>query len=122
MARFRSSAQGQCAEQNRTMVHSVCVWGGVFVGVYRRLMRPSPHPLRTVRDKLARLSQMSLLLGFEAADEVLDYWAAPGAAAGGGGEGGGGGGITWRLSASEVRAVLLQRADFSKEAIMVLPI
>ena len=86
------------------------------------MMRPSPHPLRTVRDKLARLSQMSLLLGFEAADEVLDYWAAPGAAAGGGGEGGGGGGITWRLSASEVRAVLLQRADFSKEAIMVLPI
>ena len=79
-----------------------------------------PYPFRTVRDKLARLSQMSLLLGFEAADEVLDYWAAPGAAAGG--EGGGGGGITWRLSASEVRAVLLQRAEFSKEAIMVLPI
>lgn len=55
---------------------------------------------RTVRDRLARLSQMSLLLGLENVDELLDYWpAAAGgttsgsgaAAAGAGGPGGGGG-------------------------------
>ena len=62
---------------------------------------------------------MSLLLGLEAADEVLDYWSSSGGGGAGGGEGGG---ITWRLSASEVRAVLMQRADFGKESIMVLPL
>lgn len=64
---------------------------------------------RTVRDKLSRLTQMALLLGLEAVEEVLDYWS-------------GGGGMTWRLSPSEVRAVLLQRTDFAqtKDAVMAL--
>jgi hypothetical protein len=77
------------------------------------------HSLRTVRDKLARLSQMSLLLGLESADEVLDYWTPGG---GGGGDGGSTGGITWRLTAAEVRAVLLQRSDLGRETVMVLPL
>lgn len=75
---------------------------------------------RTVRDKLARLSQMALLLGLESVDEVLDYWT-PGAGGAGGGEAGGAG-ITWRLSAAEVRAVLLQRGDLSRDAVMALPL
>jgi hypothetical protein len=74
---------------------------------------------RTVRDKLSRLSQMALLLGLESVDEVLDYWSAPG---GGGGEGGSSGGITWRLSGGEVRAALLQRPDFNRDAVMALPL
>ncbi|KAG1668624.1 hypothetical protein FOA52_001493 [Chlamydomonas sp. UWO 241] len=77
---------------------------------------------RTVRDKVSRLSQMALLLGLETVDEVLDYWSAPGSGGGGGGEGGSSGGITWRLSGGEVRAALLQRSDFSRDAVMALPL
>ncbi|GAX77377.1 hypothetical protein CEUSTIGMA_g4823.t1 [Chlamydomonas eustigma] len=77
---------------------------------------------RTVRDKLSRLSQMALLLGLESAEEVLDFWTP---SSGSGATGGGdslGGGMTWRLSASEVRAVLLQRSDFVRDSVMVLPL
>jgi hypothetical protein len=83
-----------------------------------------PPPCRTVRDKLSRLSQMALLLGLESVEEVLDYWAAPGAAGGPAASAGGeaGGGITWRLSAAEVRAALLQRSDFNRELVMALPL
>ena len=72
-----------------------------------------------MRDKLARLSQMAMLLGFESVDEVLDYWTP---ASGGGDGGGGGSGITWRLSAAEVRAALLQRSDFNRDSVMALPL
>ncbi|EFJ43661.1 component of oligomeric golgi complex 4 [Volvox carteri f. nagariensis] len=71
---------------------------------------------RTVRDRLARLSQMAVLLGLETVEELLDYWGGPG------GGGGGGGVINWRLSPAEVRAVLVLRTDWSREAIMALPL
>ena len=83
---------------------------------------------RTVRDRLARLSQMAVLLGLEGLDELMDYWSpgggAGGGAGGGGGEGGGGGAgmINWRLSAAEARAVLALRGDWSREAVMALPL
>ena len=74
---------------------------------------------RTVRDRLARLSQMSLLLGLESAEELLDYW---GGGGGGGGGGEGGSAMNWRLTAGEARAVLGLRVDFSKDAINALPL
>ncbi|GIL67931.1 hypothetical protein Vafri_21202 [Volvox africanus] len=89
---------------------------------------------RTVRDRLARLSQMAVLLGLESVEELLDYWDGPGGGGAGGGgsssggvggEGGGGGGsgvINWRLSPAEVRAVLVLRTDWGREAIMALPL
>ena len=52
--------------------------------------------------------QMSIVLALETVDELLDYW------------GDAGSHITWRLGAAEVRAVLSQRADFSKDAISSL--
>lgn len=82
---------------------------------------------RTVRDRLARLSQVATLLGLETCEELLDYWSpGGGAGAAGGAEGAGGGGagsvINWRLSAAEVRGVLSQRTDWSREAVMSLPL
>ncbi|KAG2447879.1 hypothetical protein HYH02_007335 [Chlamydomonas schloesseri] len=84
---------------------------------------------RTVRDRLARLSQMAVLLGLEGLDELMDYWGQGGGGAGGGGGGGGGDGagggagmINWRLSAAEARAVLALRGDWSREAVMALPL
>lgn len=71
-----------------------------------------------MRDKLARLSQMALLLGLESVEEVLDYWTSGSGSA----SGAEGGGITWRLSTAEVRAVLLQRGDLNKDKVMALPL
>ncbi|KXZ41619.1 hypothetical protein GPECTOR_358g126 [Gonium pectorale] len=84
---------------------------------------------RTVRDRLARLSQMAVLLGLETAEELLDYWGPGSGGAGGagagvgvGGEAGGGGVISWRLSAAEVygcpqvRKRLLQNLPSSDDA------
>jgi hypothetical protein len=65
---------------------------------------------RTVRDKFARLNQMAIVLSLESVEEFLDYW------------GDDTGHITWRLTPAEVRGVLKQRADFSKEAIASLPL
>jgi hypothetical protein len=66
---------------------------------------------------------MALLLGLESTEEVLDFRSSSDSGASGGGESlGRGGGITWRLSASEVRAVLLQRSDFGRESVMALPL
>lgn len=88
---------------------------------------------RTVRDRLARLSQMAVLLGLESVEELLDYWG-PGSGVGGaggtgggsGGEGAGGGGaggfINWRLSPAEVRGMLVLRSDWGREAVMALPL
>ncbi len=44
--------------------------------------------------------------------QVLDYWAGGEAA----------GPITWRLTAAEVRSALCQRSDFSREAVLALPL
>lgn len=64
---------------------------------------------RTVRDKFSRLSQMAIVLGLETAQELLDYWGDESS-------------ITWRLSAGEVRAVLSLRTDFSRDAVLSLPL
>ncbi len=71
--------------------------------------------------------QVATLLGLETCEELLDYWSpGGGSGAAGGAEGAGGGGaggvINWRLSAAEVRGVLSQRTDWSREAVMSLPL
>ncbi len=48
-----------------------------------------------VRDKFARLTQMSTLLNLEDVSEMTDVWA-----------GGGGGAVTWRLTPAEARQLL----------------
>lgn len=63
---------------------------------------------RPVRDKFARLSQMSTILNFERVSEILDFW------------GENAGHMTWLLTPSEVRRVLGLRLDFKPEAIAAL--
>ena len=63
---------------------------------------------RTVRDKFARLNQLAVVLSLEAVDELMDYWADDS------------GHINWRLSAEEVKSVLLLRVDFEHESIQAL--
>ncbi|RWW48135.1 hypothetical protein BHE74_00045813 [Ensete ventricosum] len=63
---------------------------------------------RPVRDKFARLSQMSTILNFEKVSEILDFW------------GENAGHVTWLLTPSEVRRVLGLRIDFKPEAIAAL--
>ncbi|GBF96968.1 hypothetical protein Rsub_09048 [Raphidocelis subcapitata] len=65
---------------------------------------------RTVRDKFARLTQMATVLSLESVQEFLDYW------------GDDTGHITWRLTPAEVRAVLAQREDFSRDVVAALPL
>lgn len=64
---------------------------------------------KTVRDKFARINQISFLLNLEKETEVLDYWGAKTAD-----------GLSWRLSPSEVRKILALRVDFGREAIVKL--
>ncbi len=54
------------------------------------------------------LPQMGIVLSLESVEEFLDYW------------GDDTGHITWRLTPTEVRAILAQRTDFSKDAIAAL--
>lgn len=49
----------------------------------------------SVRDKFARLSQITILLTLEKVSEVADFW--------------GKGPVTWRLTAQEVRQILALR-------------
>mmetsp|Transcript_65552 Transcript_65552/g.207305 ORF Transcript_65552/g.207305 Transcript_65552/m.207305 type:complete len:758 (-) Transcript_65552:47-2320(-) len=63
---------------------------------------------RTVRDKMARLTQMATILNLESVEEILDYW------------GENSGPMTWRLTPAEVRKVLGLRGDFKPEAIAAL--
>ncbi|WIA35384.1 hypothetical protein OEZ86_003832 [Tetradesmus obliquus] len=65
---------------------------------------------RPIRDKFARLTQMAIVLSLESVEEFLDYW------------GDDTGHITWRLTPSEVKAVLQQRHDFSRDTIAALPL
>lgn len=51
----------------------------------------------TIRDRLTRLTQMVTLLNLEVLSEIDEYWG-PNA-----------GSMTWRLTAAEVRQVLLLR-------------
>ncbi|XP_039121919.1 conserved oligomeric Golgi complex subunit 4 [Dioscorea cayenensis subsp. rotundata] len=63
---------------------------------------------RPVRDKFARLSQMTTILNFERVSEILDFW------------GENAGHMTWLLTPAEVRRVLGLRTDFKAEAIAAL--
>jgi hypothetical protein len=54
--------------------------------------------------------QMAIVLSLESVEEFLDYW------------GDDTGHITWRLTPSEVKAVLQQRPDFSRDTIAALPL
>lgn len=53
---------------------------------------------------------MAIVLSLESVEEFLDYW------------GDDTGHITWRLTPSEVKAVLQQRHDFSRDTIAALPL
>lgn len=59
---------------------------------------------KTVRDKFARLIQISDLLKVISLDEVLEYWGDTTV-------------TTWRLIPNEVRKVLYLRKEFSKDTI-----
>lgn len=63
---------------------------------------------RPVRDKFARLTQMTTVLNVEKVSEILDFW------------GENSGTMTWRLTPAEVRRVLGLRIDFKPEAIAAL--
>lgn len=54
--------------------------------------------------------QMAIVLSLESVEEFLDYW------------GDDTGHITWRITPAEVRAILQQRTDFSRETIAALPL
>jgi len=60
----------------------------------------------TVRDRFARLLQISTILNLEEISEIDDYWSA--------------GTVTWRLTPAEVRQVLTLRIDFKTEDIRKL--
>lgn len=62
----------------------------------------------TIRDKFARLSQISTILNLENVNEILDCW------------GSNSGPLTWRLTPSEVRQALTLRIDFRSEDIRKL--
>jgi hypothetical protein len=53
---------------------------------------------------------MAIVLSLESVEEFLDYW------------GDDTGHITWCLTPSEVKAVLQQRPDFSRDTIAALPL
>ncbi|KXJ22071.1 Conserved oligomeric Golgi complex subunit 4 [Exaiptasia diaphana] len=59
----------------------------------------------TIRDKFARLTQISTLLNLEKVSEIMEYW------------GPNSGPLTWRLTPAEVRQVLELRVDFRSEDI-----
>ncbi|XP_078439743.1 conserved oligomeric Golgi complex subunit 4 [Wolffia australiana] len=63
---------------------------------------------RPVRDKFARLTQITTILNVESVSEILDFW------------GDNSGTMTWRLTPAEVRRVLSLRVDFKPEAISAL--
>ena len=60
----------------------------------------------SVREKLARLSQMCTLLNLEAEAEALELWKTG----------------SWRISAAEAKRVLTLRADFRKDKVAALPL
>jgi hypothetical protein len=53
---------------------------------------------------------MAIVLSLESVEEFMDYW------------GDDTGHITWRLTPAEVRGILAQRPDFSKDMIASLPL
>ncbi|KAJ8938483.1 hypothetical protein NQ318_007119 [Aromia moschata] len=59
----------------------------------------------SVRDKFARLTQIATVLNLEQLSEIYDYW------------GSHDGALTWRLTPTELRAVLALRTDFKGEDI-----
>ena len=61
---------------------------------------------RSVRERIARLTQMSALLNLETEAEAVELWAAGG----------------WKLSAAEAKQVLLLRVDLRAEAVKALPL
>lgn len=59
----------------------------------------------TVRERFARLSEMSTLLSLERPGEISDYASAT---------------ATWRLTETQIREVLSQRFDFDQREIAAL--
>ena len=59
----------------------------------------------TVRERFARLSEMSTLLSLERPGEISDYASAT---------------ATWRLTETQIREVLSQRFDFDQREISAL--
>lgn len=59
---------------------------------------------------MLRVLQMAIVLSLESVEEFLDYW------------GDDTGHVTWRLTPTEVKAILAQRSDFNKDTISALPL
>ena len=55
---------------------------------------------KSLRDRFARLAQLSTVVNLESVGEILDYW------------GENSGSMTWRLTPGEVKKVLSLRVDF----------
>jgi len=62
----------------------------------------------SVRDRFARLNQISTILNLDAVQEIDDYW------------GQNSGALTWRLTPAEVRVVLALRVEFKNDDIRKL--
>ena len=62
-----------------------------------------------VRDHFVRLSQMATILSLESVAEFLEYWGESSS-------------ISWRFGENQVREVLQQRTDFSRDEIIALPL
>jgi hypothetical protein len=62
---------------------------------------------RPVRERFARLLQLSTVLNAEGMQEVLDYWSAGSSSSS----------VAWRLSPSDVKAALSLRSDFHREEV-----
>jgi hypothetical protein len=63
---------------------------------------------RSLRDKQARLTQLTTVLNLEKPADLLEFW------------GENSGSMTWRLTPAEVRRVLNLRVDFKKNTIAQL--
>ena len=64
---------------------------------------------QAVRDHFVRLSQMATILSLESVAEFLEYWGESSS-------------ISWRFGENQVREVLQQRTDFSRDEIVALPL
>ncbi|KAF4527190.1 hypothetical protein B566_EDAN006116 [Ephemera danica] len=62
----------------------------------------------SIRDKVARLTQIATVLNLERPAEMADYW------------GSSAGQLAWRLTASEIRVIMALRVDFKTEDIKKL--
>jgi hypothetical protein len=73
----------------------------------RTLMNYFTEKTQRTRDKFARLTRMSFLLKLNRLEDVLDYWDSEAS-------------VTWRMTSTEVKNVLMLRTDFSNNTVKSL--